>query len=165
MTLLRIKPWLILTLIFILGVGTGISLTIGLGAHFRHPPGAQQMKNRMLTGLTRRLNLTAAQQAKIAPMLTSTVTQIKSVHQEEVRRIYPIMEAMRAQIMPILTPEQQTELQKMASERDARMLPGHMRSWEHSEPPPSPPEDFPHTNGPSSPSTPPVAPPDASPQK
>ena len=38
------KPWLVLVLIFLAGVGTGILLTVGLGPRLMHPPGVQIMK-------------------------------------------------------------------------------------------------------------------------
>jgi Spy/CpxP family protein refolding chaperone len=141
MTLLKIKPWLVLTLIFVLGVATGISLTVGLGSPFMHAPGAQQMKNRMLMGLTHRLNLTPDQQAKIDPILTAAESQIQTIHRDEVGRISHIMEGVKTQILPILTPEQQMELQKMEKEMEKqrdRMFPGHMRPWRQSAPPPPP---------------------------
>lgn len=167
MMLQKIKPWLVLAVIFVLGVATGISLTIGLGPRFTHPPGVQQMKNRMLMGLTHRLNLTAEQQAKVDPILTAAESQIQTIHRDEVGHISHIMEGVKTQILPILTPEQQTELQKMEKEMESqrdRMFPGHMHSWMKPEPP-RPPGDFPHPNGPPPQSGPTDTPPGPPPQK
>ena len=140
MTLPKIKPWVALTLIFVLGMATGASLTIGLAPRFEHRMGMQQMKNRLLMNLSHRLNLTTDQQAKIDPILTDAQNQIQSVHRDEVGRITRIMEAANNQILPILTPEQKPGLLKiekeMESQRD-RMAPGHMRPWmQPGQPPP-----------------------------
>jgi Spy/CpxP family protein refolding chaperone len=151
MTFVKIKPWLILALIFVLGVVTGVSLTVGLGPHFMRPPGAQQMKKRMLMGLTHRLNLTADQQARIDPILANAETQIQALHRDEVGRISRIMETVNTQILPLLTPEQQTELQKMRKEMEGqrdRMFPGHMRPWMQPGQPPPPAGGTPPPNGP-----------------
>jgi len=125
------KQWLVLALIFILGAATGASLTIGLTPRFNHPPGAQQMKKRLLMTLTHRLNLTPEQQAKVQPILADLATQMQTVHRDEVARATQIMEKATNQIKAILTPEQQAQMQtmqqEMESERD-RMTPGRARS-------------------------------------
>jgi len=173
MTFQKIKPWLVLALIFILGVVTGISLTIGLGPRFMHRPG-MPMKGRLLMGLTHRLNLTADQQAKIDPILTDAENQIQSVHRDEIGRITRIMETANNQILPILTPEQKPGLLKiekeMERERD-RMMPGHMRPWmmQPGQPPhmmsPPPPEDMsPPQNGSTSTNAPQSSPPSSPPK-
>lgn len=128
---LKLWSWLVLALIFLLGVATGVSLTIGLSPHFTHLPGARQMKEQMLKDLTHRLNLTPDQQAKVQPILADVATQMQTVHRDEVGRISQIMEKANSQIAAILTPEQQTELQTMQKEMESKrdwMAPGHMHS-------------------------------------
>jgi Spy/CpxP family protein refolding chaperone len=122
----KLKPWLALSVIFIAGILTGAALTVGLGSHFLHPPGEQQMKRHWMTHLTERLNLTADQQAKIQPILADAATKIQSLHRDEVERGSQIIKGIDDQISPILTPEQKVELQKMESERE-KMFSGHMR--------------------------------------
>lgn len=166
MTFLKLKPWLILALIFVLGAATGVSLTIGLGPRFSHPPGAQQMKNRMLMGLTHRLNLTSDQQAKIDPIVTSIQSQIQQVHREEVGRISRIMEAANTQILPLLNSDQQAELQKMEKEMESqhdrdRTSAGHLHSHMQSESS----EDSSPPNGAAPKNAPPEPPPGPPPQK
>jgi hypothetical protein len=124
----KLKPWLMLAVIFIVGVVTGSTLTIGLGSHFRHPPGAQQMKRLWMAHLTERLNLTTDQQTKIQPILADAETKIQSVHHDEVERGSQIIKAADDQISALLTPAQQVELQKMESERQ-KMFSGHLRPW------------------------------------
>jgi Spy/CpxP family protein refolding chaperone len=125
---LKFKSWLLLAVIFIVGVVTGAALTIGLGAHFRHPPGEQQMGRLWMTQLVQRLNLTADQQAKIEPILADAKTKIKSLHRDEVERGSQIFKAAHDQIAALLTPDQNVELQKMEAERE-KMFSGHMRPW------------------------------------
>jgi len=140
----NLKLWLVLTLIFMLGVATGVSLTISLTPHFRHPPGTQQMKRHMLMALTHRLNLTPEQQAKVQPILTDMATQMQALHRDEVGRASQIMEKTTSQISTILTPEQQTEMQKMEQEMNSdrdRMMPGHMHFWKQSGMQPMPPNE------------------------
>src|ERR1039458_8657721 len=124
----KFKPWLVLGVIFIVGVVTGSALTIGLGPHFRHPPRAGEMKKRWLMHLAEQLKLTADQQAKIEPILTDAESQIQSVHRDEVSRGSQIIKAANDQISALLTPEQKVELQKMESDRE-KMFSGHMRFW------------------------------------
>jgi len=79
------KPWLVLVLIFLAGVGTGILLTVGLGAHFMHPPGVQIMKRHWMSFLTEKLNLTADQQGKLL-----------ALHKEKNAEAKPLFDQMKA---------------------------------------------------------------------
>jgi len=116
----RLKPWLLLAVIFIVGIVTGAALTIGLGSHFMHPPGEQQMRSHWMAQLVQRLNLTADQQAKIQPIVTDAETKIQSLHRDEVDRGSQIFKAAHDQISALLTPEQNVELQKLESDREKR---------------------------------------------
>ena len=151
----KLKSWLLLGVIFIVGVITGSALTIGLGSHFRHQPGAQQINRLWMAQLVQRLNLTADQQAKIQPILADAKTKIQSLHRDEVEHGSQIFKAAHDQISALLSPEQKVELQKMESERE-KMFSGHMRPW-------GPPHDGPgglrHHGGPDGDRMPP--PPDA----
>jgi Spy/CpxP family protein refolding chaperone len=151
----KVKSWLLLAVIFIVGIVTGSALTIGLGAHFKHQPGAQQMKHHLMAHLVKRLNLTTDQQAKIQPIVADTESKIQSLQRDEVERGSQIFKAANEQISALLTPEQKVELQKMESERE-KMFSGHMRPW-------GPPHDSPggvhHHGGPDDGMMPP--PPDA----
>jgi len=123
----NLKPWLVLAVIFIVGVVTGSALTIGLGSRFIHPPGEEQMGRHWMAQLVQRLNLTADQQAKIEPIVTDAETRIQSLHRDEVERGSQIFKAAHDQISALLTPEQNVELQKMEAEREKRFS-DHMRS-------------------------------------
>lgn len=153
------KPWLLLVGIFIIGVVTGWALTFGLASHFMPPPGAHNVKQHWMARLTRDLNLTADQQAKIQPILTDAETKLQALHRESVGRGDQIFKAADDQILPILTDAQKAQLQKMQSERE-KMFSGHMRPWgAHHDgpddagppPPPAPPNAVPEESAPQKP--------------
>ena len=144
------RPWLVMTLIFLLGIGSGILLTIGLGPRFMGPPGPQEMRNRWMMHLTHRLNLTEDQQAKIQPIVTDAETQIQAVHHEDVTRISGILRAASGKISALLNPDQQAELTKMEADRE-RLFLGRMRG------------SVPHDMGPGGPEGPGHGPPEGPP--
>jgi len=111
-----LKPWLILAVIFVAGGFTGSALTMVFSGHFMHPP--DDMRQAWLGRLTRQLNLTPDQQARIEPILRDTADKVKKIHQEEFDKIRPILQASDDQIAAILTPEQKAELKQMAAKRD-----------------------------------------------
>jgi Spy/CpxP family protein refolding chaperone len=132
------RPWIILALIFLLGAATGSLLTIGFAPHFTSgPPAAHEMGNRWMTHLTRRLNLTDEQQAKIQPIIVKAESQIELVQHDDLGHISSIIKEANSGISPILNPAQQAELQKMEQERE-RMFPRHMHGSGHG------PDDFHH---------------------
>lgn len=147
-----VKPWLVLAIIFIVGVVTGSALTIGLGSRFMHPAGPQQMKRLWMTHLTERLNLTADQQAKIQPIVTDADVKIHSLQRDGAEHIAQIFKETDDQISVLLTPDQKAELQKMESERE-KMFSGHLHPW-------GPPHDgMHHHDGPHDDTMPPPQPP------
>ena len=152
---LHLKSWLLLGGIFVVGVITGSALTIGLGSHFMHPPGAQQINRLWMAQLVQRLDLTADQQARIKPILADAKTRIQSLHRDEVERGSQIMKAAHDQISALLTPEQKVELQKMEAEREKMFL-DHMRPWG---PPHEGPGGMRHHGGPNDGMMPPPPPP------
>ena len=126
-----LKPWLILAVIFVAGGFTGAALTMVFSGHFMHPPGPPaDMREAWMGRLTRQLNLTPDQQAKIEPILRDTADKVKKAHQEEFDKIRPILQASDDQIAAILTPDQQAELKQMIEQRE-KDFSGHMRRWGH----------------------------------
>jgi Spy/CpxP family protein refolding chaperone len=117
-----LKPWLILAVIFIAGGFTGAALTMVLSGPFMHPPGMMppppDMQQRWLQHLSRQLNLTADQQAKIGPILQDTAAKMQKIHDEEFDKIRPILKASDDQIAAILTPGQQAALKQMIADRE-----------------------------------------------
>jgi len=116
----RSRVWLFLGLIFLVGAVTGMSLTMVTVRWWLQPPGEQQRRNEWMMRLTHRLDLTADQQAKIQPILTDAETQIQTLHHDEVERMASIIDTANSKISPILTPDQQKQLQEMEAEREKR---------------------------------------------
>ena len=137
MNWIRIKPWLVMGLIFIVGIITGVSLTVGFRSDGMHPPDAHQMRNRLLERLTDRLQLTADQQAKIEPILIDAGNQMQALHRDEVERVSKIIEDANTRIAPLLTADQLAEFKKMEVERPYS---SHMHSWSNPHEHPRPPE-------------------------
>jgi Spy/CpxP family protein refolding chaperone len=144
----QIKPWLLLALIFIVGIVTGSALTILLRPHFeRQPGGGSQMKTHLLERLNKKLDLTADQQAKIDPIISDAVSQAQKLHHDEMAHMRDIMETANRQISTLLTPDQQTKLQALQAE-DQKEFSRHMHNG----------GGAPH-GGPGAPSTPNTPPP------
>ena len=139
----KVKSWLLLSVIFIVGAVTGAALAIGFGPRFIHStgPGPQQIRKAWMTQLTERLSLTTDQQAKIQPILDDAETKIRNLHREEGNRGAQIFKSVDDQIAALLTPAQNEELKKMQSEREKRFS-DHMRvrgfSHDHDGPPDGP---------------------------
>jgi Spy/CpxP family protein refolding chaperone len=154
----KVKPWLLVCGIFVIGVVTGSALTIGVGSRFLHPPqGAHSMKANWMDRLTKRLNLTPGQQAKIQPILADADTKFQALLHDERQHGSQIFKDADDQIEAILTPDQQVELKKMEAERE-KMFPGHMHAGHggqdaHEPPKPEPP---PPTDNPAPPPVPPA---------
>jgi Spy/CpxP family protein refolding chaperone len=132
---LVLRPWLVMTLIFVLGIVTGVALALTFAPHGPPPPGDKQMERHWLDHLTRRLHLTENQRAKIGPILEGASQQIRGVHREEVDRVGHIFDDVDARISTLLTPDQQSEFQKLKQERQDDFA-RHRRSWGERPPPP-----------------------------
>jgi periplasmic protein CpxP/Spy len=68
--------------------------------------------------LTKALDLTPDQQAKIQPIFDQAKPQIMAARQESKQKIAAIRENMQSQIRPILTPAQQQKFDAMKKARD-----------------------------------------------
>jgi len=82
--------------------------------------------------LTKRLDLTPEQQAKIDPILAASENDMQAARKDNADRVSQIIKKANAQIAAILTPEQQAALEKMSKEMDQfrdRKFPGHGHPW------------------------------------
>jgi protein CpxP len=68
--------------------------------------------------LTRALDLTPEQQAKIQPIFDQAKPQIKAARQESRQKVQAIRENTMAQIRPILTPAQQQKFDALKKARE-----------------------------------------------
>ena len=68
--------------------------------------------------LTKGLDLTPDQQAKVQPIVAQAKPQIQAIHQEAMQKTKAVMENTMAQIRPLLTPQQQQKLDTMKAARE-----------------------------------------------
>jgi Spy/CpxP family protein refolding chaperone len=68
--------------------------------------------------LTRALDLTPEQQAKIQPIFDQAKPQIKAARQESRQKVQAIRENIQSQIRPILTPAQQQKFDALKKARE-----------------------------------------------
>jgi Spy/CpxP family protein refolding chaperone len=145
----KLKSWLLLGGIFVIGVVTGSALTIGLGPRFAHAPERGEMKQRMMAHLTKRLNLTPDQQAKIQPIVDDADGKMQALLHEDRQRSAEIFKDADEQIAALLTPDQQADLKSLEAERE-KMFHGKFGHGGHEDQPPP---------GPAPPPPPPPSPP------
>ena len=63
--------------------------------------------------LSKELNLTDDQKAKVQPILDQTKPQLVAIHKEATEKMHALMESTGAQIRPLLTPGQQQKFDAM----------------------------------------------------
>jgi Spy/CpxP family protein refolding chaperone len=78
----------------------------------------QHKRGERLERLTRALDLTPEQQAKIKPIFEAAKPQVMAIHQEAQQKRQAIRENVMAQIRPILTPAQQQKFDAMKKARE-----------------------------------------------
>ena len=67
--------------------------------------------------LTKTLNLTSDQQAKVEPILDQAKPQIIAIHKDAMQKTQAVMASPMSQIRPLLTPEQQTKFDAVQKAR------------------------------------------------
>ncbi|MEP6698905.1 MAG: hypothetical protein ABJB09_04170 [Verrucomicrobiota bacterium] len=88
-----------------------------------HEPG------KMFEHMTKNLNLTPDQQAKVQPIIEQAKPQMKAIHQEAMQKGKALMDNVTAQIRALLTPEQQQKLDAMKkAHEDMRRAREEMRA-------------------------------------
>ena len=142
-----IKAWLLLGGIFIVGIVTGVALTVSLVPRFMRSHGEADMRAHMMPFLTQKLDLTDDQKAKINPIVADLSAKVQALHHDEVDQGSKLFKNANEQILAILTPEQKVQLQKLEDERD-KMFKGHMHPWGSHDGPGGPPDGAPPPEGP-----------------
>jgi Spy/CpxP family protein refolding chaperone len=96
-------------------VGSALALgTLAVYAQGHVPGGCGfGMHANPLEHLTKTLNLTADQQAKVGPIIDQAKPQIVAIHQDAMQKVKAVMESSVAQIRPLLTDTQQQKLDAM----------------------------------------------------
>ena len=86
----------------------------GPDQHGPHPgPGPHQMMGNPFDHLTKDLNLTDDQKAKVQPIIDQTKPQIAAIHKEAMEKMQALLENAGNQIRPLLTPPQQQKFDAM----------------------------------------------------
>src|SRR4051812_16795767 len=76
--------------------------------HEHHGPGPDHhMMGNPFEHLTKELNLTEDQKAKVQPIIDQAKPQMKAIHEEAMQKMHALLESTGAQLRPLLTPEQQ----------------------------------------------------------
>jgi Spy/CpxP family protein refolding chaperone len=84
------------------------------GPHHDGPGGPHHMMmENPFEHLSKDLNLTDDQKAKVQPIIDQARPQIAAIHKEAMEKLQAVMENAGNQIRPLLTPEQQTKLDAM----------------------------------------------------
>src|SRR3954467_8673598 len=91
----------LLTLAAISVISAGLAIAQGHGG----PEGFH--RGNPLEHLTKSLNLTADQQAKVQPIIDQAKPQLIAIHREAMQKAKGVVDNAMSQIRPILTPEQQ----------------------------------------------------------
>jgi periplasmic protein CpxP/Spy len=71
------------------------------------------MMENPLEHLSKDLNLTDDQKAKVQPIIDQTKPQLAAIHKEAMEKAHALLESAAAQIRPLLTPEQQVKYDAM----------------------------------------------------
>ena len=99
----------------------------GMGGPMGAPPDPAKMTDNVLNMLSTKLTLTDDQKAKLKPIIADQVTQIQKDMEAQRAAMQKDIEDAKAKIKPLLTPDQQKQL-------DALPIPG-----QKGPPPPPPP--------------------------
>jgi Spy/CpxP family protein refolding chaperone len=105
----------LLTLLAIAAISAGGFAWAGEQADCPHGPGGWQghAGGNPLEHMTKTLNLTADQQAKVQPILDQAKPQLQAIHQDAMTKAKAVMDSTMAQIRPILTADQQAKADQM----------------------------------------------------
>ena len=80
-------------------------------------PGRWHGQGLSLQHLTKTLNLTSDQQAKVQPILDQAKPQMIAIHKDAMQKTQAVMASTMSQIRPLLTPEQQTKFDAVQKAR------------------------------------------------
>jgi len=115
----RLKVWLVLVVVFVLGSITGAALT-GL---YRSRAGAEHPEKAMhdhFEKMRRDLNLTDEQTKSVSAILDETRNEYRSLRAELRPRFEEPRQKARTKIRALLTPEQQQKFDALVAQQDAQ---------------------------------------------
>jgi len=115
----RLKVWLVLVVVFVLGSITGAALT-GL---YRSRAGADRPEKAMherFEKMRRELNLTDEQTKSVSAILDDTRNEYRSLRAELRPRFEEPRQKARTKIRALLTPDQQQKFDAFVAQQDAQ---------------------------------------------
>lgn len=83
------------------------------GPKQEHGPGPHHMMGNPLDHLSKDLDLTDDQKAKVQPIIDQAKPQIAAIHKEAMEKMHALLENAGAQIRPLLTAPQQQKFDAM----------------------------------------------------
>jgi hypothetical protein len=98
----------LLTLVAISAISAGLAIAQAEGPGGFHHGGGLSLDH-----LTKTLNLTADQQAKVQPILAQAKPQLQAIHQDAMTKAKAVMDSTMSQIRPLLTADQQAKADQM----------------------------------------------------
>ena len=134
--LTRLKIWLVVVGVFLLGGVTGASLDslyrLRAAGDARHERGGggvgrRDKDDRVLEKMKSDLNLTDEQQAQIRAIIDQSREEYRALRNEVSPRYDAVRQNARARIRALLQPEQQQRFDAEIAERDARRSEGKRR--------------------------------------
>ena len=119
---IRLKIWLVLLGVFILGSPTGAALT-GLyrsRASGDRPEARERSMHERFENMRRELNLTEEQTTAVRAIIDETRNEYRALKTELRPRFEEPRQKARARIRALLTPEQQKKFDSMVAQQDAQ---------------------------------------------
>lgn len=119
----RLKIWLVIVGVFVLGCITGASLDSAYrlkADNERHERRGRRGTDEMFDGMRRDLDLNDQQASEVRSILEQTRNDYRALRAEARPRYDAIRQNARKRIRALLTPEQQQRFDARSAERDAR---------------------------------------------
>jgi Spy/CpxP family protein refolding chaperone len=113
----KLKLAAALAVIFALGAVAGVSLSRFCPPHPFFHSGAPDMQEHLTRFLTARLNLTADQQQKLAPIAADFGREAETLHAQSVKAFADLADQTDDRIAVFLTPEQKADFDKIRQQR------------------------------------------------
>ena len=120
----RLKLWLAVAAVFVLGCATGALLDsayrLRVGAARSEERGGKRGTGHMFEKLQRDLDLDERQAAEVRKILDETRNEYRALRSEARPRFDAIRQSARSRIRALLTPDQQRRFDARLAEKDAR---------------------------------------------
>lgn len=114
----KIKPWLVLALVFLAGAAFGVVATRVVVRQFVRVAISQpeKLRDRIERDLTRRLKLNDQQRPKVRAALVHAHERLQTLRAEFQPRFAEILDDTRGEISTVLTPEQRERFEEFRAE-------------------------------------------------